>query len=284
MPKATVLIQGASSGIGLEFVRQLLKRQTPTHVIATCQQTTDDRLSNLQKEYLRNPLHRLDVLELDVRHHDQFDTFGVQVEQCLNDLKHERGLDMLINCAHIWHPSNRVETSLNDVLSIDLNDVYQVNVVGPLLVTKILLNVLKRGRSSFGSPSSNAPYSSLIVNISAELASINNNHVGGWYAYRLSKCALNMATKNLALEFGRQSTDENSICGLKKDEKPLLFVSISPGIVNTQMMHEYKKLFPKDAHFLTKAESVQRMLTTINKLSLKDNGKFLDFNGKPIPY
>ena len=36
MPKATVLIQGASRGIGLEFVRQLLKRKTPTHVIATC--------------------------------------------------------------------------------------------------------------------------------------------------------------------------------------------------------------------------------------------------------
>jgi hypothetical protein len=50
---------------------------------------------------LQHPHHRLDVLELDVRHQDQFDTFGKEVEQCLNDLKHERGLDMLINCAHI---------------------------------------------------------------------------------------------------------------------------------------------------------------------------------------
>lgn len=170
------------------------------------------------------------------------------------------------------------------MLSIDLNDVYQVNVVGPILVTKILLNALKRGRSSFGRPSESGPYSSLIVNVSAELASINNNNVGGWYAYRLSKCALNMATKNLALEFGRQPTDANSICGLKKGENPLLFVAMSPGIVNTQMMHEYKKLFSKDAHFLTKAESVRRMLNTIDKLSLEDNGKFLDFHGNPIPY
>ncbi|UJR35075.1 hypothetical protein I4U23_027851 [Adineta vaga] len=284
MPKATVLIQGASSGIGLEFVRQLLKRPAPTHVIATCQKMAVDRLSELQKEYLRHSKHRLDVLELDVRYQDQFDTFGKQVDDCLNDLKRERGLDMLINCAHIWHPSNRVETSLNDVLSIDLNDVYQVNVVGPILVTKILLNALKRGRSSFGSPGSNAPYSSIIVNVSAELASIGNNRVGGWYAYRLSKCALNMATKNLALEFGRQPVDENSICGLKKDENPLLFIAMSPGVVNTQMMYEYKKLFPKDAHFLTKTESVKRMLQAIDKLSLEDNGKFLDFNGKSIPY
>ncbi len=101
MPKATVLIQGASSGIGLEFVRQLLKRQSPTHVIATCQQMADDRLANLQKEYLKTSVHRLDILELDVRHQDQFDNFGHEVDQCLNNLKSERGLDMLINCAHI---------------------------------------------------------------------------------------------------------------------------------------------------------------------------------------
>jgi NAD(P)-dependent dehydrogenase (short-subunit alcohol dehydrogenase family) len=101
MPKATVLIQGASSGVGLEFVRQLLKRQTPTHVIATCQKAADDRLAALQKEHVTNSIHRLDILELDVRHQDQFDTFGEEVEQCLNELKRERGLDMLINCAHI---------------------------------------------------------------------------------------------------------------------------------------------------------------------------------------
>lgn len=101
MPKATVLVQGASSGIGLEFVRQLLQRKTPTHVIATAQKTNDGRLDALQKDHLTGSEHRLDILELDVRHHDQFDEFGEQVQQCLNSLRHERGLDMLINCAHI---------------------------------------------------------------------------------------------------------------------------------------------------------------------------------------
>ena len=101
MPKSTVLVQGASSGIGLELVRQLLKRSKPTHVIATSQKLADDRLDRLQKEYVKHPDHRLDILELDVRHHDQFDSFTEQVQQCLNDLKRERGLDMLINCAHI---------------------------------------------------------------------------------------------------------------------------------------------------------------------------------------
>ena len=101
MSRATVLIQGASSGIGLEFVRQLLKRKTPTHVIATSQKMADDRLAQLQKENMKSAKNRLDVLELDVRHHDQFDTFAEQVQQSLDEVQHQRGLDLLINCAHI---------------------------------------------------------------------------------------------------------------------------------------------------------------------------------------
>lgn len=101
MGRATVLVQGATSGIGLEFVRQLLKRKSPTHIIATAQQLADDRLAALQKEHLKESKHRLDLLELDVRHHDQFDRFAEQVQQSLNEIEYQRGLDMLINCAHI---------------------------------------------------------------------------------------------------------------------------------------------------------------------------------------
>jgi len=277
MPKATCLIQGASRGIGLEFVRNLLKRDQPTHVIATCQQmmSKDNRLFDLQQECHSDSKHRLDIIQLDVRHSDDMDKFTKSVEDCLNSLKHERGLDLLINCAHILHPSNRVETNLDEVLGIDLNDVYQVNVVGPLLVTKMLMNVLKRGRNSFGKSSA-----ALVVNISAQLASISNNKVGGWYAYRLSKCALNMATKNLAIEFGgTNNVDDRN----HEQHRPLLFVSMHPGIVNSDMIHAYKKLMP-DAQFQTKEEVVKKMLKTIDNLTLEYNGKFIDYNGKEEPY
>ena len=101
MSRSTILIQGASSGIGLEFVRQFLKRSKPMHIIATAQKMADDRLAQLQKEHSKDSKHRLDVLELDVRHQDQLDTFAEHVQQSLNDVKHQRGLDMLIHCAHI---------------------------------------------------------------------------------------------------------------------------------------------------------------------------------------
>lgn len=32
---------------------------------------------------------------------------------------------------------------------------------------------------------------------------VTDNNLGGWYSYRMSKAALNMATKNVSIELGR---------------------------------------------------------------------------------
>ena len=42
-----------------------------------------------------------------------------------------------------------------------------------------------------------------IVNLSARVGSINDNGLGGWYSYRMSKAALNMFTKTLSVEVKR---------------------------------------------------------------------------------
>ena len=68
-----------------------------------------------------------------------------------------------------------------------------------------------------------------------------------------------MATNDLALEFGRTPSKENKIFDIKEDEKPLICVAISPGMV-------------------------KRMFTAIEKLTSEDNETFSDFNGKPIAY
>lgn len=40
--------------------------------------------------------------------------------------------------------------------------------------------------------------------VSAKVGSINDNHLGGWYAYRCSKAALNMLIKTTAIEWQRR--------------------------------------------------------------------------------
>ena len=39
---------------------------------------------------------------------------------------------------------------------------------------------------------------SVVANISARVGSLGDNRSGGWWSYRMSKAALNMATRNMA--------------------------------------------------------------------------------------
>ena len=51
--KSVALIQGASRGIGLQFVRQLLSTKPECHIIATCREPkTAQQLQQLQSEYM----------------------------------------------------------------------------------------------------------------------------------------------------------------------------------------------------------------------------------------
>src|SRR5690554_3258958 len=50
------------------------------------------------------------------------------------------------------------------------------------------------------SPWFRGPQLTRVAAISAKVGSISDNHLGGWYAYRCSKAALNMLVKNLSVE------------------------------------------------------------------------------------
>ena len=53
--------------------------------------------------------------------------------------------------------------------------------------------------------------------MSARVGSISDNKLGGWYAYRASKSALNMMIKNLSIEVGRKN--KNAILvGLHREQ------------------------------------------------------------------
>ncbi|KAJ0067012.1 hypothetical protein NL108_006247, partial [Boleophthalmus pectinirostris] len=79
------------------------------------------------------------------------------------------------------------------------------NTVGPLVMAKYFAPLLQKGGGGFGQqPEDNSKqHSGIIVNITAKVGSIGDNGLGGWYSYRMSKAALNMATRNLSIELGR---------------------------------------------------------------------------------
>lgn len=108
---------------------------------------------------------------------------------------------------------------------------------------------------------------SIIVNLSARVGSISDNRLGGWYSYRMSKAALNMFTKTLAVE-------------LKASSK---VISIHPGTTDTDLSKPFQRNVKADKLF-TVEYSVRAMLEVIGKLESNDTGKFFAYDGTEIPY
>lgn len=94
--------------------------------------------------------------------------------------------------------------------------------------------------------------------------------LGGWYSYRMSKAALNMATKNLSIE-------------LQRGSKKVVCVCVHPGTVDTDLSRPYHKNIPKDKLFSPET-SVNYLMNIIDGLSIDQTGKFFSWNGNEIPW
>lgn len=253
------LVQGASKGIGLQFCKSLLCRSKTSVVIATCRSPERaEILLDLQKENTE----RFHVQKLDV-------TKTVDIENVSKFVTEHFGrLDLLINSAGMLHPSGRGETSLKDVTEEGLTQTLLTNTVGSLMMAKYFISLLQKGNGGFGTQNVKSSHTGILVNMSAKVGSITDNSLGGWYSYRLSKAALNMATKNLSIELGR-------------GKKKVVCVSLHPGTVDTDLSRPYHKNVPK---LFSTEESVKMMLDVIDSLSAEDTGKFLTYSRTQLPF
>ncbi len=218
---ATYLVTGANRGIGLEYCRQLKERGD--NVIAVCRS-------------MSNELKDLDVeVETDVDI-----TSDSSVSQLVKKLD-GKNLDVLINNAGI------VERVNLDNLDFDsIRRQFEINAVGPLRLTKALLNNLKSG--------------SKIVIMTSRMGSIDDNTSGGSYGYRMSKVALSMAGKSLSED-------------LKSQGIPVAI--LHPGLVQTRMTA---------FSGITTEESVKGLLARIDQLNMDNTGTFWHSNGEILPW
>lgn len=225
-PSPTVVITGANRGLGLEFARQFAA--AGAKVIATARRP--EAASALRALGVR--IEPLDVADSDSVAH-------------LAERIGGQPVDILINNAGIGSRLTRLEG-----IDVDyLDRFFQVNVLGPMRVTKSLMQSLRKGGRK------------LVVNITSNLASIELNTTGGAYGYRESKVALNMFTRTLAAELRA----EGFIC-----------VVVSPGWVRTDMGGPLAPLSP--------AESIRGMIDLMHGLKGEDSGRFFDYLRKEIPW
>ncbi|MGL6133340.1 MAG: SDR family oxidoreductase [Prochlorococcaceae cyanobacterium] len=220
---SSVLITGANRGIGLEFCRQLQARGAA--VVAVCR-TPSPELEQLGVRIEAG----LDLTDAGA---------GEELRRRLGDLS----LDVLI------HNAGRLEAdSLKSVEADGLRRQFEVNAVAPLLLSRALLPLLHPG--------------SKLVLITSRMGSIADNGSGGYYGYRMSKTALCMAGKSLAIDL---------------EPRGIAVAILHPGLVSTRMTG-----FSPSG--ITPETSVRGLLQRIDALSLASSGQFRHANGEELPW
>lgn len=195
LARPTVLITGASRGIGFELARQYAEQGWG--VIATAR--NPDGAGQLQA--LAREHENLVIEQIDVTDFDEIDAVAERYR--------EVPIDVLINNAGILGDNDKQQFGSFDYSAFDA--VMHVNTRGPIKMVEAFVDHVA------------ASDQKKIMNISSAVGSIKLSF-GGQTFYRASKAALNMSMRNISREM-RRSKDPN--------RKLLIFGLIDPGVVKT---------------------------------------------------
>ena len=222
----TIMITGASRGLGLEFARQFYNEEC--RVIATCR--------NPKNANELNAIGDIDVHSLDV-------TDDESVANLADKLRGEN-IDILINNAGVIGQRDGFGRLDYDIWA----ETMDTNVFGPMRVAEAFRdNVMNSEKKQ-------------MIFITSRMGSITEA-VPNAYVYRSSKAALNMAVKCLSAELGEQG---------------LIAVLFHPGHVQTDMGGQAAPVTPQ--------KSIEGMKNQIVALTRDDNGRFLSYDGRQIPW
>lgn len=234
-PGEVVAITGSSRGIGLGLCAEALRHGAGVAALA------------------RDPARAVGLGELAGVHGARIEALACDVTDAASlraasaSVAHRFGrVDVLIANAGI---SGRTGQDLAALDLGDVRDVFDVDVLGPLRTVRAFLPLLRRGERR------------LIVHVGSLMGSIADNGSGGWWAYRIAKAALNMASRNLAHE-------------LRDDG--IASVVVHPGWVRTGM--------GGSAAPLSVEASAAALMRTVLGLGLGDSGRFVDRDGADLPW
>ena len=180
-----------------------------------------------------------------------------EIKEAADFSSKNNSLDLVIVTNGILHDNNIFpEKKISDITEEKFKEVFFINTILPSIIAKHFIPKLSKNNKS------------ILAFMSARVGSISDNKLGGWYAYRASKSALNMMIKNLSIEVGRKN-------------KNAILVGLHPGTVNSKLSKPFQSNVPEKKLF-TPDRSVSYLLQVLSKLKNEDSGKIFAWDGSEI--
>jgi NAD(P)-dependent dehydrogenase (short-subunit alcohol dehydrogenase family) len=147
------------------------------------------------------------------------------------------------------------EKTLRALDAAALTAQFALNATGPALVVKHALRLLPKDAPAY------------LAVLSARVGSIGDNGLGGWYAYRAAKAALNQLIHTAAIEIARSHPQAVLAC-------------LHPGTVATPLTQKYAGNHPT----VTPDQAAAHLIAVLEGLTPDQTGGFFDWQGKTIPW
>ena len=216
-----VLVTGANRGIGLELCRQLSARGDEP--VAVCRRSSA-------------------ALEaLNIRVIEGIDVAVAGGASALSSRLENLPLDWLINNAGIL-----AVDSLDNLDFEGMERQFRVNTLGPLRITSALLP--------------NLPAGSKVGIVTSRMGSIEDNTSGGYYGYRMSKAAVNIAGASLSHDL---------------KDRGVAVALLHPGMVATEMTG--RQGVPPE-------QAASGLIARMDELELGSTGTFWHAEGERLPW
>lgn len=239
-PDLRVIVVGSTGGIGAAFIDSLAASDQVTQIYA---------LSRKGQSY---PSPKVANLTFDF-------TDENSIEAATEALRETGTFDLCIIATGLLQGEGIAPEKNMRAMSLEaFQKSFMVNTFGPAITAKYFLPLMRRDRKA------------VLAALSARVGSISDNRIGGWYAYRASKAALNMILKTLSIEFGRRFKDT-------------VIIGLHPGTVDTDLSKPFQGNVPEGKLF-TPEFSASKLLNVIDSVKPEDSGSLFAWDGKQVPF
>lgn len=235
-----VTIIGASGGIGKAVVEQLSKSAKCEKILACGRSEISFNSPNIEYQ----------TIDL---------TDEATIESVAKRASEIGPQDLVFVTTGFLHNNDiKPEKAIRDLSIEGFEQNFAINTIGPALVAKHFLPVMRKDDKS------------VFACLSARVGSISDNGLGGWYAYRASKAALNMVLKNLSIEAQRRY-------------KQMIILGLHPGTVDSSLSEPFQGNVSKEKLF-TAQYSAQKLLEVIDNATFENSGDIIAWDGQRIEY